>query len=57
MAERTFTVNGFSKAYAMTGWRLGYVTGPTDVMRQMLKVQEHTVTAPARSCSAAAWPR
>jgi aspartate aminotransferase len=44
MAERTFTVNGFSKAYAMTGWRLGYVTGPTDVMKQMLKVQEHTVS-------------
>jgi aspartate aminotransferase len=44
MAERTFTVNGFSKAYAMTGWRLGYVTGPTDMMKQMLKVQEHTVS-------------
>lgn len=44
MAERTFTVNGFSKAYAMTGWRLGYVAGPTDVMKQMLKVQEHTVS-------------
>ena len=43
-AERTFTVNGFSKAYAMTGWRLGYVTGPTDAMKQMLKVQEHTVS-------------
>ncbi|WP_434589208.1 pyridoxal phosphate-dependent aminotransferase [Streptomyces sp. A5-4] len=42
-AERTLTVNGFSKGYAMTGWRLGYVAGPTDVVGQLLKVQEHTV--------------
>lgn len=42
-ADRTLTVNGFSKAYAMTGWRLGYVAGPTDVMTEMVKVQQHTV--------------
>lgn len=42
-ADRTLTVNGFSKGYAMTGWRLGYVAGPTDVMAEMLKVQQHTV--------------
>ncbi|MFF9143377.1 pyridoxal phosphate-dependent aminotransferase [Streptomyces sp. NPDC014861] len=41
--ERTLTVNGFSKSYAMTGWRLGYVAGPTAVMREVVKVQEHTV--------------
>ncbi len=42
-ADRTLTVNGFSKAYAMTGWRLGYVAGPAAMMRQLLKAQEHTV--------------
>ncbi|MFI9778760.1 pyridoxal phosphate-dependent aminotransferase [Streptomyces sp. NPDC051956] len=42
-ADRTITVNGFSKGYAMTGWRLGYAAGPTDLMAQMLKVQQHTV--------------
>ncbi|GLF98500.1 pyridoxal phosphate-dependent aminotransferase [Streptomyces yaizuensis] len=42
-AERTLTVNGFSKGYAMTGWRLGYVAGPAEVIGQLLKVQEHTV--------------
>ncbi len=44
MAERTLTVNGFSKAYAMTGWRLGYVAGPADVMRQVAKIHSHSVT-------------
>lgn len=43
MAERTLTVNGFSKGYAMTGWRLGYVAAPEDISVQMLKVQQHTV--------------
>ncbi|MFC5719740.1 pyridoxal phosphate-dependent aminotransferase [Streptomyces gamaensis] len=43
MAERTVTVNGFSKGYAMTGWRLGYVAAPQDVSAEMLKVQQHTV--------------
>ena len=40
---RTVTVNGFSKSYAMTGWRLGYVAGPAAVLREVVKVQEHTV--------------
>lgn len=44
MWERTVTVNGFSKAYAMTGWRLGYAAGPADFIAAMLKVQEHSVT-------------
>lgn len=43
MADRTVTVNGFSKGYAMTGWRLGYAAAPEDVSAQMLKVQQHTV--------------
>ncbi|WP_394425868.1 pyridoxal phosphate-dependent aminotransferase [Streptomyces sp. SGAir0957] len=42
-ADRTLTVNGFSKGYAMTGWRLGYAAGPTDLMEQLLKVAQHTV--------------
>ncbi|GAC1330791.1 MAG: pyridoxal phosphate-dependent aminotransferase [Chloroflexota bacterium] len=44
MWERTVTINGLSKAYAMTGWRLGYVAAPEAFMGQLLKVHEHTVT-------------
>lgn len=44
MAERTLTFNGFSKTYAMTGWRVGYVTGPKAVLRNMLKIHTHAVT-------------
>ena len=46
MAERTITVNGFSKAYAMTGWRIGYAVAPRPVIRQMEKVQQHTISHP-----------
>ncbi|MDK2974124.1 MAG: aspartate aminotransferase [Methanofollis sp.] len=46
MAGRTITVNGFSKAYAMTGWRLGYAVAPLPVLRQMAKVQQHSVSHP-----------
>ncbi|MFC2717047.1 MAG: aminotransferase class I/II-fold pyridoxal phosphate-dependent enzyme, partial [Stomatobaculum longum] len=38
MRERTVLINGFSKAYAMTGWRLGYACGPEPILRQMIKV-------------------
>ena len=44
MAERTLTFNGFSKAYAMTGWRLGYVAGPTAYVKQIAKVHSHSAT-------------
>ena len=44
MAERTLTFNGFSKAYAMTGWRLGYVAGPTPLIAEIAKVHSHSVT-------------
>jgi aspartate aminotransferase len=44
MSERTLTQNGFSKAYAMTGWRLGYVAGPTEIVRQIMKIHSHSVT-------------
>jgi aspartate aminotransferase len=46
MADHTVTVNGFSKAYAMTGWRLGYAIAPPAIARQMLKIQQHTVSHP-----------
>ena len=46
MAERTITINGFSKAYAMTGWRIGYAVAPRAVIRQMEKVQQHTISHP-----------
>ncbi len=39
-------VNGFSKTYAMTGWRLGFAVGPEDVISRMLKIQSHSVSHP-----------
>jgi aspartate aminotransferase len=47
MRERTITLNGFSKAYAMTGWRLGYLAAPAPVVKQVLKVNSHSVTCAA----------
>jgi len=44
MEDRTVTLNGFSKAYAMTGWRLGYVAGPDEFVDQASKIQSHSVT-------------
>ncbi|HJH32520.1 MAG TPA: pyridoxal phosphate-dependent aminotransferase [Methanosarcinaceae archaeon] len=45
MHERTITVNGFSKAYAMTGWRLGYVTAAPDILKGLLKIHSHSVSS------------
>ena len=45
MHERTITVNGFSKAYAMTGWRLGYVTAAPDIFNGLLKIHSHSVSS------------
>jgi aspartate aminotransferase len=44
MAERTLVFNGMSKAYAMTGWRLGYVAGPKTYVTEIEKVQSHSAT-------------
>jgi len=44
MRERTLTFNGFSKAYAMTGWRVGYVAGPKVFIDEISKVHSHSVT-------------
>ena len=41
MKERTVVVNSFSKAYAMTGWRIGYAAGPADIIDRMVKCQEN----------------
>lgn len=44
MEDRTITVNGFSKAYAMTGWRLGYMTGPKEIMKWTTRLLSHSVS-------------
>ncbi len=43
MRERTILLNGFSKAYAMTGWRLGYAVGPSEIISAMTKVHQYTM--------------
>lgn len=54
MKERTILVNGFSKAYAMTGWRLGYAVGPAPIIEQMTKVHQYAIMcAPTTSQYAA----
>jgi aspartate aminotransferase len=42
--ERTITVNGFAKSYAMTGWRIGYAAGPTEVINKMTVLQVQTIS-------------
>jgi len=44
MLERTFTFNGFSKAYSMTGWRLGYVAAPVEYLKEVNKLHQNAVT-------------
>ncbi len=54
MRERTIVINGFSKSYAMTGWRLGYAAGPKEIMKQMLKIHQFVIMcAPTTSQYAA----
>ena len=54
MKERTVLINGFSKAYAMTGWRLGYVCAPENILSQMLKIHQFAIMcAPTTSQCAA----
>ena len=50
--ERTLTVNGVSKAYAMTGWRIGYAAGPQPLIRAMATMQSQSTTNP---CSISQW--
>lgn len=54
MKERTILINGFSKAYAMTGWRLGYACGPKEIIGQMTKIHQYAIMcAPTTSQYAA----
>ncbi len=54
MKERTILINGFSKAYAMTGWRLGYACGPEAIIKQMTKIHQFAIMcAPTTSQYAA----
>lgn len=54
MKERTVLINGFSKAFAMTGWRLGYATAPAVIMKQMTKIHQFAIMcAPTNSQYAA----
>ena len=54
MRERTIVINGFSKEYAMTGWRLGYALGPSEIITQMTKIHQFAIMcAPTTSQYAA----
>ncbi|WP_281532500.1 aminotransferase class I/II-fold pyridoxal phosphate-dependent enzyme [Anaerocolumna aminovalerica] len=54
MKERTILINGFSKSYAMTGWRLGYAVGPENIIEQMVKIHQFAIMcAPTASQYAA----
>lgn len=54
MKERTIVINGFSKSYAMTGWRLGYACGPEEIITQMIKIHQFAIMcAPTTSQYAA----
>jgi aspartate aminotransferase len=50
--DRTIVLNGVSKAYAMTGWRIGYAGGPQDLIKAMKKIQSQSTSSP---CSIAQW--
>ncbi|MBO4395320.1 MAG: aminotransferase class I/II-fold pyridoxal phosphate-dependent enzyme [Eubacterium sp.] len=54
MKERTVVINGFSKAFAMTGWRLGYAAAPVKILKQMIKIHQYVIMcAPTTSQYAA----
>jgi aspartate aminotransferase len=54
LAERTVIINGVSKAYAMTGWRIGYAAGPEDMIQAMRKVQGQSTSCASSVSQAAA---
>ena len=54
MRERTILLNGFSKAYAMTGWRLGYACAPGDLLEAMMKIHQYTALCASRISQSAA---
>ena len=54
LAERTLTMNGVSKAYAMTGWRIGFAGGPVELIKAMAKIQSQSTSNPSSISQAAA---
>ncbi len=54
LKERTLTMNGVSKSYAMTGWRIGYAAGPTDIIKAIRKIQSQSTSNPSSISQAAA---
>ena len=54
MKERTIYINGFSKAYAMTGWRLGYACAPKEIIKQMTKIHQFAIMCAPTSSQYAA---
>jgi aspartate aminotransferase len=52
LRERTLTVNGVSKAYAMTGWRIGYAGGPKALIKAMTAIQSQSTS---NACSISQW--
>ena len=54
MKERTITINGFSKAFAMTGWRLGFACAPYEILSQMNKIHQYTIMCAPRQAQVAA---
>ncbi|MFX0069249.1 MAG: pyridoxal phosphate-dependent aminotransferase [Promethearchaeota archaeon] len=54
LMSRTIVVNGFSKTYAMTGWRLGYAAAPKEVIGNMLRIQQNSTTCPTSFAQKAA---
>ena len=54
MRERTIVINGFSKAFAMTGWRIGYACGPQEIIYQMNKIHQYAIMCASRQAQVAA---
>lgn len=54
MRERTMVINGFSKAYNMTGWRIGYAMGPSEIVKKMVLLQENVCSCPPAAVQMAA---
>ena len=54
LKNRTLTMNGVSKSYAMTGWRIGYAAGPKEIIKAIRKVQSQSTSNPSSISQAAA---
>ena len=54
LKERVLTMNGVSKAYSMTGWRIGYAAGPKEIIKAIAKIQSQSTTNPSSISQAAA---